>query len=137
LIAIFFFQPLGRRHSKATKEGGFHSHASLLATCIFIKAPSLGGKDSEASLQKLCKMMSDIHRQVVKRALLQASRRVVDPKKARQQLLSFRSRKLEMKKKKAFISKRRGLFVSIALKQKQKMPGVPELSRRRILTTTT
>jgi hypothetical protein len=115
-----FFQPLGRRHSKAAKEGGFYGHASLPATCIFIKAASFGGKDSEAGLQKLCKAMSDIHRQVVRRALLQASRRVVDPEKARRGLLSFKSRKLETKKKKAFISKGGGLFVSIVSKRKRK-----------------
>ncbi len=67
--------------------------------------------------------MSDIHKWVVKRALLQASRRVVDPKKARWGLLSFKSRKLETKKKKAFISKRGGLSVSIASKQKRECQG--------------
>jgi hypothetical protein len=88
-IVDFFFQPLGRRHSKAAKEGGLHGHASLLATCIFIKAASFGGKDNEIGLQKLCKAMSDIHKRVVRHALLQASRQVVDPEKARQGLLSF------------------------------------------------
>jgi len=67
--------------------------------------------------------MSDIHRRVVKRALLQASHQVVDPKKARRGLLSFRSQKLETKKKKAFISKGGGLSVSIASKQKQEWQG--------------
>jgi hypothetical protein len=122
-ISLLFFQPLGRRHSKAAKEGRFHGHASLPATCIFIKAASFGGKNSEAGLQKLCKAMSDIHRRVVKRALLQASCRVVDPEKARQGLLSFKSRKLETKKKKAFISKGGGLFVSIASKRKRECLG--------------
>jgi len=117
-IFLFLFRPLGRKHSKAAKEGGFHGHASLPATCIFIKATSFGGKDSEVGLQKLCKAMSDIHRRVVRRALLQASRQVVDPEKARQGLLNFRSRKLETKKKKAFISKGGGLSISIALKWK-------------------
>ncbi len=82
-ISLILFQPLGRRHSKAAKEGGFHGHASFPITCIFIKATSFGGKNSEIGLQKLYKTMSDIHKQVVKRALLQASRRVVDPEKAR------------------------------------------------------
>jgi len=59
----------------------------------------------------------------VRRALLQASRRVVDPEKARRGLLSFRSRKLETKKKKAFISKGGGLSVSITSKRKQKWQG--------------
>jgi 6-phosphofructokinase len=67
--------------------------------------------------------MSDIHRRVVRRALLHASCWVVDPKKARRGLLSFKSRKLETKKKKAFISKGGGLFVSIALKRKQECQG--------------
>jgi len=74
-------------------------------------------------LQKLYKAMSDIHRRVVRRALLQASRRVVDPEKARQGLLSFRSRKLETKKKKTFISKGGGLSISIASKRKQEWQG--------------
>ncbi len=78
-IFLLLFQPLERRHSKAAKEGGFHGHASLLAICIFIKGASFGGKGSEASLQKFCKTMSNIHRQVVRRALLQASHWVVDP----------------------------------------------------------
>jgi hypothetical protein len=39
-----FFQPLGRRHSKAAKEGRFHGHASLPATCIFIRLHHLGEK---------------------------------------------------------------------------------------------
>jgi hypothetical protein len=123
MISLLLFQPLGRRHSKAAKEGGFHGHASLLATCIFIKVASFGGKNSEAGLQKLCKVMFDIHRRVVRRTLLQASRWVDDPEKARRGLLSFRSRKLEMKKKKAFISKGGGLSVSIASKRKRECPG--------------
>jgi hypothetical protein len=67
--------------------------------------------------------MSDIHRRVVRHALLQASFRVVDPKKARQGLLSFRNRKLETKKKKAFISKGGGLSISIASKWKREWQG--------------
>jgi hypothetical protein len=66
--------------------------------------------------------MSDIRRQIVRRTLLQASRQVVDPKKARRGLLSFRSRKLETKKK-AFISKGKGLSVSIASKRKREWQG--------------
>jgi len=66
--------------------------------------------------------MFDIHRRVVRRALLQASRRVVDLEKARRRLLSFRSQKLETKKK-AFISKGGGLSVSIASKWKQEWQG--------------
>ncbi|CAM6011070.1 unnamed protein product [Sphagnum balticum] len=67
--------------------------------------------------------MSDIHMRVVRRALLHASCRVVDPEKARRGLLSFRSQKLEMKKKKAFISKGGGLSVSIASKRKRECQG--------------
>jgi hypothetical protein len=93
----------------------------FFSSCIFIKAASFGGKDSEAGLQKLCKAMSDIHRRVVRRALLQASRRVVDPEKARRGLLSFRSRKLETKK--AFVSRGGGLSVSIASKRKREWQG--------------
>ncbi|CAM6003005.1 unnamed protein product [Sphagnum balticum] len=67
--------------------------------------------------------MFDIHRRVVRRALLQASHWVVDPEKARRGLLSFGSRNLEMKNKKAFISKGGGLSVSIASKQKREWQG--------------
>ncbi len=119
----YSFQPLGRRHSKAAKEGGFHGHVSLPTTCIFIKAASFGRKDSEAGLQKFCKAMSDIHRRVVRHALLQANHWVVDPKEVRRGLLSFGSRKLETKKKKAFISKGGGLSVSIASKRKREWQG--------------
>ncbi|KAH8942717.1 hypothetical protein BDL97_13G008300 [Sphagnum fallax] len=95
----------------------------FFSSCIFIKAASFGGKDSEAGLQKVCKAMSDIHRRVVRRALLQANRRVVDPEKARRGLLSFRSRKLETKKKEAFVSRGGGLSVSIASKRKREWQG--------------
>jgi 6-phosphofructokinase len=67
--------------------------------------------------------MSDIHRQVVRRALLQVSHRVIDPEKARRGLLSFRSRKLETEKKKTYISKGGGLSVSIASKRKREWQG--------------
>ncbi len=70
----------------------------------------------------LYKAMFDIHMRVVRHALLQASCRVVDTEKARRGLLSFRSRKLEMKKK-AFISKGGGLSVSIASKWKREWQG--------------
>ncbi|CAK9253739.1 unnamed protein product [Sphagnum jensenii] len=67
--------------------------------------------------------MSNIHRRVVRHTLLQASHWVVDPEEARRGLLSFGSRKLETKKKKAFISKGGGLSVSIASKRKQEWQG--------------
>ncbi|CAK9253985.1 unnamed protein product [Sphagnum jensenii] len=67
--------------------------------------------------------MSDTHRRVVRRALLQANRRVVDPEKARRGLLSFRSRKLETKKKEAFVSRGGGLSVTIASKRKREWQG--------------
>ncbi len=67
--------------------------------------------------------MSDIHRRIVRRALLQASRRVVDPEKARPGLLSFRSRKLETKKKKAFVSRGGGVSASIGSKRKREWQG--------------
>jgi hypothetical protein len=59
----------------------------------------------------------------VRHALLQASHQVVDLEKARRGLLSFRSRKLETKKKKAFVSKGGGLSISIASKRKRECQG--------------
>ncbi len=115
-FVVFFWRSLSPQALVVIQEQFFSS-------CIFIKAASFGGKDSEAGLQKLCKAMSYIHRRVVRRALLQASRRVVDPEKARRGLLSFRSRKLETKKKKAFVSRGGGLSVSIASKRKREWQG--------------
>jgi hypothetical protein len=67
--------------------------------------------------------MFDIHRRIVRCALLQASHLVVDPEKARRGLLSFGSRKLETKKERAFISKGGGLSVSIDSKRKREWQG--------------
>jgi hypothetical protein len=79
--------------SIASSPISYYSKKNSLILCVVIRLLLLRRLCFRCSSSARNETMSDIHRRVVRRALLQTGHLDVDPEKARRGLLSFRSRR--------------------------------------------